>query len=56
VPKHKLLALTEHGNVTSVFPVDEGYAEVVIAKFTRESINDEALATDFEREDTTAFA
>jgi len=37
-------------------PVDEGYAEAVLAEFTREGINDEALAADLQREGTESFA
>jgi transaldolase len=39
-----------------VLPVDEGYAEAVIDEFTREGINDEALAAELQREGAAAFA
>ena len=56
MPEKTLLAFAEHGKVNDVLPVDEGYAEAVIAEFTREGINDEALAADLQREGTAAFA
>ena len=37
-------------------PVDEDYAEAVLAEFGREGVNDEALAADLQREGTAAFA
>lgn len=51
-----LLAFAAHGNPGRLLPADEGYAEAVIAEFTREGINDEALAAQLQREGTTAFA
>jgi transaldolase len=56
MPEKTLLAFAERGKVSDVLPVDEGYAEVVLAEFTREGINDEALAADLQREGTAAFA
>jgi len=55
MPEKTLLTFAEHGEISNVLPVDEGYAEVVIAEFTREGINDEALAADLQREGTAAF-
>jgi len=37
-------------------PVDGGYAEAVLTEFTREGVNDEALAAELQREGTAAFA
>ncbi|MBK5104242.1 MAG: hypothetical protein JJE42_08340 [Burkholderiales bacterium] len=37
-------------------PVDEAYAEVVLAEFTREGVDLEALAAELQREGTAAFA
>ena len=37
-------------------PVDGGFAEVVLAEFRREGINDEELAADLQREGAAAFA
>ncbi len=56
MPEKTLFAFAEHGKVKDVLPVDEGYAEAVLAKFTREGINDEALAADLQREGAEAFA
>jgi len=56
IPEKTLLAFAEHGQVKNVMPLDEGYAEAVLAEYTREGINDEALAADLLREGTEAFA
>jgi len=56
IPEKTLLAFAEHGKVKNVLPVDEGYAEAVLAEFTREGVDDEALAADLQREGTEAFA
>jgi transaldolase len=56
IPEKTLLAFAEHGKVNSVLPVDEGYAEAVLAEFAREGIDDEALAADLQREGTAAFS
>jgi len=42
--------------VKSVLPVDEGNAETVLAEFTREGVDDEALAAELQREGAEAFA
>ena len=56
MPEKTLLAFAEHGKVMGILPVDEGYAEAVLAEFTREGVNDEALAAELQREGTAAFA
>jgi transaldolase len=56
IPEKTLLAFSEHGKVKNVLPADGGYSETVIAEFTREGIDDEALAADLQREGTEAFA
>lgn len=56
IPEKTLLAFAEHGKIKDVLPVDEGYAEAVLAEFTREGVNDEALAAELQREGTAAFA
>ncbi len=56
MPEKTLLAFADHGKVKDVLPPDEGYAEAVIAEFTREGINDETLAADLQRQGTDAFA
>lgn len=55
MPEKTLLAFAAHGKVSDVLAVDEGYAEAVIAEFTREGVNDEALAAELQREGTAAF-
>ncbi len=56
IPEKTLLAFAEHGKVKNILPVDEGYAEEVLAEFTREGINDEALAADLQIDGTESFA
>jgi transaldolase len=56
MPEKTLLAFAERGAVKSVLPVDEGYAEAVLAEFTREGVDAEALAADLQREGADAFA
>jgi len=56
IPEKTLLAFAAHGKIKNVLPVDEGYAEAVIGEFTREGVNDEALAAELQREGTAAFA
>jgi transaldolase len=56
IPEKTLLAFAEHGKLKNVLPVDEGYAEAVLAEFAREGVDDEALAADLQREGTAAFA
>ncbi|MGB5079688.1 MAG: transaldolase [Burkholderiales bacterium] len=56
IPEKTLLAFAGHGTAGSVLPVDGGDAEAVLAQFTREGIDDEALAADLQREGTEAFA
>jgi transaldolase len=59
IPEKTLLAFAEHGKVKNVLPFDEVHAEAVeavIAEFTREGINDEALAAKLQSEGTESFA
>jgi transaldolase len=59
IPEKTLLAFAEHGKVKNVLPFDEIDAEAVeavIAEFTREGINDEALAAKLQSEGTESFA
>ena len=56
IPEKTLLAFAEYGKVNKVLPVDEDYAEAVLAEFGREGVNDEALAADLQREGIEAFA
>ena len=56
IPEKTLLAFAAHGKVDKALPADEGYAEAVLAEFTREGVDDEALAAELQREGTAAFA
>jgi transaldolase len=56
IPEKTLLAFADHGQVTETLPIDGGFAEAVLAEFTREGINDEELAADLQREGAAAFA
>ena len=56
IPEKTLLAFADHGKVADAMRFDGGNAEVVLAEFTREGVNDEALAADLQREGTAAFA
>ena len=56
IPEKTLLAFAEHGKVGGVLPPDEGYAEALLAEFTRDGINDEALAAQLQREGAESFA
>jgi transaldolase len=55
IPEKTLHAFAEHGKPNNVLPLDGGHAEAVLAKFTREGIDDEALAADLQREATETF-
>jgi len=55
MPEKTLLAFADHGKVKGVMPIDEGYAEAVLAEFTREGVNDEVLAADLQRQGSAAF-
>jgi transaldolase len=59
IPEKTLLAFAGHGKINNALPFDERSAEIVeavIAEFTREGVNDEALATELQREGTESFA
>ncbi|MGA8005328.1 MAG: transaldolase, partial [Burkholderiales bacterium] len=56
MPEKTLLAFADHGQVTDAMRFDGGSAEVVLAEFNREGVDDEALAADLQREGTAAFA
>ncbi len=59
LPEKTLLAFVRHGKINNVLPFDEVHAEMVealIEEFTREGINDEALAAKLQREGTESFA
>ncbi len=56
LPEKTLLAFADHGKLGKMLPFDEGYAEAVIAEFTREGVNDEALAAELQHQGTAAFS
>ena len=56
LPEKTLLAFADHGKLGRLLPFDEGYAEAVIAEFTREGVNDEALAAELQHQGTAAFS
>ncbi|BBP00823.1 transaldolase [Sulfuriferula nivalis] len=59
IPEKTLLAFAEHGNIKHVLSTDKAnavMAEAVIAEFTREGINDAALAAELQLEGTASFA
>ena len=56
IPEKTLLAFADHGKVGTPLPVGGGYAEAVLEEFRREGIDDEALATQLQREGVEAFA
>jgi len=56
IPEKTLLAFAAHGKVDKVLPVDESHAEAVLAEFTREGVEIEALAAKLQREGAAAFA
>ena len=56
IPEKTLLAFAEHGRVGDVLPPDEGYAEALLAEFTKEGVDTEALAAELQREGAESFA
>lgn len=56
LPEKTLLAFADHGQLRGTMPVDEGYAEAVLAEYAREGVSDEALAPLLQREGVAAFA
>ncbi len=56
IPEATLLAFAGHGSLGKLLPADEGYAEAVLAEFTREGVDLGALAAELQREGTAAFA
>jgi len=59
MPEKTLLAFAEHGKIKTILQFDESSVEMieaVIAEFTREGINDEALAAQLQRQGVESFA
>lgn len=55
IPDKTLLALADHGQVSSVMPADGGDAEEVLAAFRQAGVDDGRLATRLQQEGTAAF-
>ena len=56
IPEKTLLAFAEHGKVGAALPANGGFADAVLEEFRREGIDDEALATQLQRDGVEAFA
>ncbi len=56
IPEKTLLAFAEHGKVGAALPTNGGFADAVLEEFRREGIDDEALATQLQRDGVEAFA
>jgi transaldolase len=56
MPEKTLLAFADHGKLRGTMPADEEYAEATLSEYTREGVNDEALAEQLQREGVAAFA
>ncbi|MBI3561546.1 MAG: transaldolase [Gammaproteobacteria bacterium] len=55
MPEKTLLAFADHGRLKDSLRFDGGDAQAVLAEFTRQGVNAEALAADLQREGTLAF-
>ncbi len=55
MPEQTLLAYAEHGSLHAALPDDGGYAELVIAEFRREGVDDAALAASLQLDGVEAF-
>ena len=51
-----LLAVADHGGVCAAMPADGGYADAVLEEFTRQGVDDDALAQQLQRDGVKAFA
>lgn len=56
MPENTLLALADHGKVSIALPVDDDYAEMLLAEFARDGIDIDALAERLQREGAEAFS
>ena len=55
IPEKTLMAFADHGKVGATLPADGGYAEAVLDEFRRQSVDDEAIAAQLQREGVQAF-
>ena len=56
VPEKTLLAFAEHGEVKRDLVLDDGNAEIVLAKFSQARVNEIALAAQLQRDGVQSFA
>jgi transaldolase len=56
IPEKTLLAFADHGKLKGAMRFDGGNAEELLKEFTREGVNEDALAAELQREGTEAFA
>jgi transaldolase len=56
LPEKTLLAFADHGKLTGELSADGGNAEALLAEFARAGVDKTALADEFQREGTAAFA
>jgi len=56
IPEKTLLAFADHGKVKDAMPFDGGNADALLAEFAHAGVDDEALASQLQREGTAAFA
>ncbi|WP_313953920.1 transaldolase [Accumulibacter sp.] len=56
IPETTLLAFADHGKVGKLLPLDTGHAEAVLAEYTREGVDIDALAARLQKDGTEAFA
>jgi transaldolase len=55
IPEKTLQAFADHGRITGALPLDGGDAEEVIAEFTRNGVDDAALAAQLQGEGAESF-
>jgi transaldolase len=56
IPEKTLLAFADHGKLKGAMRFDGGNAEELLTEFTREGVNEDALAAEIQGEGTEAFA
>lgn len=56
IPEKTLLAFADHGAVSGSMPADGGDAEEVLAAFAQAGVDDDALATQLQREGAESFS
>ena len=56
IPEKTLLAFADHGHVGLTLPENGGFADAVLEEFHREGVDDDALATQLQRQGVDAFS